>query len=80
MIPFFWVIVMYFRRIRDLRNDRDKTQREIAELLHMQLSVYRRYELGEREIPVWATIRLADYYGTSTDYLLGLTCEAERPR
>lgn len=63
---------MYFQRIRDLREDADKTQAEIAEKLNMQLTVYRRYELGEREIPVWAVIRLAKYYKTSTDYILGL--------
>lgn len=74
----FYGDLMYFRRIRDLRNDRDMTQKEVAELLHMQLSVYRRYELGEREIPVWAVILLAEYYGTSTDYLLGLTGETGR--
>ncbi len=62
-----------FRRIRDLREDHDKTQVQIAEMLHMKRGVYRRYELGEREIPVWALIRLADYYGTSTDYILGRT-------
>ena len=67
---------MYFQRIRDLREDNDKTQQEIADFLHMQRSVYRRYELGEREIPVWALIRLAEYYGVSTDYLLGLKEQA----
>ena len=51
-------------------------QQEIADFLHMQRSVYRRYELGEREIPVWALIRLAEYYGVSTDYLLGLKEQA----
>lgn len=64
---------MYFRRIRDLREDADKTQIEIAEYLHMQRSVYRRYESGEREIPVWAVIKLAELYDVSTDYLLGLS-------
>lgn len=63
---------MYFQRLRDTREDCDKTQQQIADILHMQRSVYRRYELGEREIPVWALIRLAEYYGVSTDYLLGL--------
>ena len=67
---------MYFQRIRDLREDKDKTQQEIADFLHMQRSVYRRYELGEREIPVWALIRLAEYYGVSTDHLLGLKEQA----
>lgn len=62
---------MYFPRIRDMREDADKTQQQIADMLNMQRSVYRRYELGEREIPVWALIRLAEYYRVSTDYLLG---------
>lgn len=63
---------MYFRRIRDLREEADKTQTEIAEYLHMQRTVYRRYESGEREIPVWAVIKLAQLYDVTTDYLLGL--------
>ena len=60
-----------YQRIRDLREDRDKTQKDIAELLNMQLTVYRRYETGEREIPLWAAIKLADYYGVTLDYLVG---------
>ena len=64
---------MVFRRIRDLREDEDKTQVEIAEYLHMQRSVYRRYESGEREIPTWAVIKLAKLYDVTTDYLLGLS-------
>lgn len=64
---------MEFRRIRDLREDSDKTQQEIAEMLTMQRGVYQRYESGEREIPVWALIKLAQYYHVSTDYILGLT-------
>lgn len=64
---------MYFQRIRDLREDADQTQQAVADLLNMQRGVYRRYELGEREIPVWAVIQLAQHYGVSTDYLLGLT-------
>ena len=60
-----------YRRIRDLREDRDKTQKDIAEMLNMQLTVYRRYETGEREIPLWAAIKLADYYGVTLDYLVG---------
>lgn len=70
---------MYFRRLADLRNDKDKTQREIAGYLHMNLEVYRRYEKGLREIPAWAIIRLADYYGTSADYLLGRTDDPSPP-
>lgn len=64
---------MIFQRIRDLREDADKTQEEIAEYLNMSREVYRRYETGIREIPVWAVIRLAEYYGTTTDYILGLS-------
>ena len=64
---------MYFRRIGDLRSDADLTQRKVAEYLNMQVTVYRRYEKGEREIPVWALLKLADLYQTSTDYILGRT-------
>ena len=60
-------------RIEDLRIDADKTQLEIANILHCQREVYRRYEKGEREIPVWAVIKLAEYYDVSIDYLLGLS-------
>ena len=60
-----------YPRIRDLREDRDKTQRQIAELLNMQLTVYQRYERGERELPLWAAIKLADYYDITLDYLVG---------
>ena len=64
---------MFFQRLEDLRIDADKTQAEIAEVLNCQREVYRRYEKGIYEIPVWAVIRLAEYYHTSTDYILGLT-------
>ena len=60
-----------YQRVRDLREDHDKTQREIADYLHMQLTVYQRYERGERELPLWAAIRLADYYNVTLDYLVG---------
>lgn len=73
MVVFSGVILLVFHRIRDLREDNDKTQRQIADYLVMNLDVYRRYENGQREIPVWAVIRLADYYHTSTDYILGRT-------
>ena len=68
---------MIFQRIRDLREDCDKTQQEISDYLHMPRSVYRRYENGEREIPVWALMKLADLYQTSTDYILGRTNRRE---
>ncbi|MBR3967590.1 MAG: helix-turn-helix transcriptional regulator [Clostridia bacterium] len=61
----------FYKRIRDLREDNDKSQKEIAEMLHMQTTVYRRYESGERELPLWAAIKLADYYNVTLDYLVG---------
>lgn len=64
---------MKFQRIEDLRIDNDKTQLEIAQILNCQREVYRRYEKGEREIPVWALIKLSQYYHVSTDYILGLS-------
>ena len=60
-----------YPRIRDLREDNDKTQKDIANVLNMQLTVYQRYERGERELPLWAAIKLADYYGVTLDYLVG---------
>ena len=70
---------MYFRRISDLRNDKDYTQKQIAEILNVHPEVYRRYEKGVREIPVWALIKLAEIYKTSTDYILGLTNNPAKP-
>lgn len=64
---------MYFQRLTDLREDADKTQKEIAEVLGCKREVYRRYEKGIHDIPVWALIKLARYYNTSTDYILDLT-------
>lgn len=58
-----------YRRIRDLREDHDKTQSQIAKMLNMHLTVYQRYERGEREIPFWVAIKLADYYKVSLDYI-----------
>ncbi len=66
---------MFFQRLADLRTDSDKTQEEIARVLDCKREVYRRYEKGIYEIPVWAVIKLAEYYHTSTDYILGLTDE-----
>lgn len=60
-------------RIRDLREDRDLTQSEIAQLLNIHQSTYSDYESGNLNLPVEALVTLANYYNTSTDYLLGLT-------
>ena len=70
---------MYFRRIADLRVDSDLTQRGVASYLNMNLEVYRRYEKGIRELPVWALLKLADLYHTSTDYILGRTDNPKPP-
>lgn len=60
-----------YQRLRDMREDRDKTQRHIADLLHTTQQQYAKYEQGIQEIPVHHLIKLADYYGVSTDYLVG---------
>ena len=62
--------IMY-RRIREMREDRDLTQTQIAEMLNMSQTGYSKYETGENDIPTRVLIALADYYDTSVDYLLG---------
>lgn len=64
---------MYFRRIADLRTDHDKTQQEIANVLHCNRQVYARYERGLREIPVSMLIQLAEYYDVDLNYLCGIS-------
>ena len=66
---------MYYPRLRDLREDADKTQKEIAALLGIDQRVYSNYETGKREIPTRFVISLARLYNTSTDYILGMTNE-----
>lgn len=67
-----------YRHIRDLREDNDITQSEIAKHLNCSQQVYSNYELGQRDIPTDILIKLAEFYGVSTDYLLGLTDKMER--
>ncbi len=62
-------------RIRDLREDRDLTQKQVAEYLHIKQNTYSQYENGKRQLPIDALIELARLYNTSTDYLLGITDE-----
>ena len=64
---------MYFQRLRDLREDRDMNQTQIAALLHTSQTVYSRYERGYQTIPVEHLLILADFYKVSTDYILGRT-------
>ena len=65
-------------RIRDLREDNDLTQKQVAEHLMCDQSLYSKYERGERPLPLEYAEKLADYYGVSIDYLLGRT-SAKKP-
>ena len=60
-------------RLRDLREDNDLTQKTLAEYLHIRQNTYSQYETGQRQLPIDILVKLAKYYNTSTDYLLGLT-------
>lgn len=60
-------------RIRDMREDNDLTQKQISAILNCDQSLYSKYERGEREIPLSLIVKLADYYNTSVDYLIGRT-------
>ena len=70
-------IMQKYQRIRDLREDADLTQLEVANKLYMQLTQYRRYETGEREIPLNIAIAIADLYGVSLDWIAGRTDKKE---
>lgn len=71
--------MMYYPRIKDLREDRDLVQKQVAAILEIDQRVYSTYETGKREIPLHLLIRLADLYQTSTDYLLGRTNDSTPP-
>ncbi len=60
-------------RIKDLREDHDITQKQLADYLHVKQNTYSQYESGQRQLPIDILIALAQFYRTSTDYLLGLT-------
>ncbi len=62
-----------YKRIRDLREDHDLTQKQIAEILNMSQTGYSKYETGENDLPTVVLIKLANYYNTSIDYLLNRT-------
>ena len=64
---------MYYPRLKDLREDNDLAQKEVASFLGIDQRVYSNYETGKREIPTRFVVALADFYRTSTDYILGLT-------
>nr|DAT30926.1 MAG TPA: helix-turn-helix domain protein [Inoviridae sp.] len=63
---------IYMSKIRDLREDRDKTQEEIANYLGIKQTVYSRYETGRSQMSIKMLIRLCEYYKVSADYILGL--------
>ncbi len=67
------VVMIMYLRIRDLREDSDLTQQEIAEYLLCDQSLYSKYERGERALPMELAVKLAQYYKVSVDYLVGLT-------
>ena len=69
---------MKFKRIRDLREDNDKLQKDIATLLGISQQYYSEYENGNRPIPVQDLITLAKYYNTTIDYIVGLSDEREK--
>ena len=67
-----------YRRIRDLREDRDLNQTQVAKMLEMSQTGYSKYETGENDIPTTILIKLARFYDTSIDYLLGETDNPKR--
>lgn len=71
------VMIMY-QRIKDLREDADLTQKDVANLLHCSQQAYSYYELGQRDIPTNVLIELSNYYNVSIDYILGTTNNPQR--
>lgn len=69
-----------YSRIRDLREDHDMKQRELADYLHCSQQVYSNYELGQRDIPTAVLIRLSKLYDVSIDYILGITNNPKQNR
>ncbi len=70
-------VIILKLRIKDLREDNDLTQKDIAKILMCDQSLYSKYERGERDIPLVLLIKLADYYNTSLDYLV---CRTNNPK
>ena len=69
------MVIELYEHIRSLREDQDLSQKEIAAILGMSQTGYSKYETGENDIPTQILIKLAEYYNTTTDYLLGRTDE-----
>lgn len=66
---------MFFPRLKELRVDKKMTQEQIANILGCKREVYRRYEVGERDVPVWVVLKLCRYYETTPNYVLGVSDE-----
>lgn len=71
---------MKYKRIKDLREDADLTQAEIAKRLGLYTTTYQRYERGENEVPLYIAIEIAQYYNISLDYIAGLIDKPEKLR
>jgi transcriptional regulator with XRE-family HTH domain len=67
------VMRKYHNRLRDLREDRDMTQAQVAKIFYLQVTQYRRYENGESDLPLEWAKKFAEYYGVSIDYIAGIT-------
>jgi transcriptional regulator with XRE-family HTH domain len=70
-------VIALYKRVRDLREDRDITQKQMAEFLQIHQTTYSDYELGNLNIPVEILIKLAKFYETSIDYIVGITDETK---
>lgn len=66
-----------YKRLRELREDHDLTQREIAQILNMSQTGYNQYEIGKNDLPTKILIKLSEYYNVSVDYILELTNESK---
>jgi transcriptional regulator with XRE-family HTH domain len=73
------VMPMKYENIRNLREDHDLTQKQVADYLHITQTNYSKYELGKVNIPVEVFIKLADFYEVSVDYLLGREKKVQKP-
>lgn len=72
------MVIIMFKRIRDLREDMDLNQTQVAKMLGMSQTGYSKYETGENDLPTEVLIKLANFYNTSIDYLLGQTDNKKR--
>lgn len=64
---------MYYQRLKDLREDKDLVQKQVADILGIDQRVYSNYETGKREIPSKFIVQLAEFYNVSSDYILGIS-------